>query len=90
MVHRLSFKYHFLHAFNDLDTDKAVGKYKSEENAFSFQIFFLVLNRFYSLLLGMFTFPLAIAFFHPLVVFGFEVLGADLLRAVRVFAEMLQ
>ena len=35
-------------------------------------------------------FPLAVALFHPLVVFGVEVLGADILRAVRVFPEVSQ
>ena len=46
MVHHPSFLYHFLHALYDFNADKAVGKDKSEEYAFGFQILFLVLNRF--------------------------------------------
>ena len=56
--------YHFFHAFYDLDANKAVGKDKSEEYAFRFQILFFVFNRFYALLFSPFTFPLAVAFLH--------------------------
>ena len=90
MVHHPSFLYHFLHALYDFNADKAVGKDKSEEYAFGFQILFLVLNRFLPLPFSPFTFPLAVASCHQPVVFGFEVLGADVLRAVRVLAEVSQ
>lgn len=90
MVHHPSFLYHFLHTLYDLDADKVVGKGKSEEYAFGFQILFFILNRFLPLPFRPFTFPLAVASCHQPVVFGFEVLGAGVLRAVRVLAEVPQ
>ena len=48
MVHHPPFFRHFLHAFYDLNTDKAVGEHKSEEDAFGFQIVLLVLNRLFA------------------------------------------
>ena len=88
MVHHTSFLYHFLHALYDLDTDKVVGEHKSEEDTFGFQIVLLVLNRLLPLLFRPLTFPLSVTLRHQLVVFGFEVGRANVLRAVRVLAEM--
>ena len=90
MVHQPSFRYHFLHALYDLDADKVVGEHKPEEDAFGFQIVLLVLNRLLPLLFSPFTFPLAVAFLHQLVVFGFEVGRANVLRAVRVLSEVAE
>ena len=90
MVHHPSFLYHFLNALYDLDADKAVGEHKSEEDAFGFQIVLLVLNRLLPLLFRPLTLPLQVAFSHQLVMFHFEVGRADVLRAVRVLAEMSQ
>lgn len=73
MVHRPSFLCHFFHALYDFDANKAVGKGKSEEYALSFQILFLVLNRFPALLFSPLMFPLQVALCHQLVVFNFEV-----------------
>ena len=69
MVHRPSFLCHFFHALYDFDANKAVGKGKSEEYALSFQILFLVLNRFPALLFSPLMFPLQVALCHQLVVF---------------------
>ena len=90
MVHYPPFFFHFLNALYDLDADKAVGEHKSEEDAFGFQIILLVLNRLLPLLLRPLTLPLQVAFSHQLVVFRFEVGRADVLRAVRILAEMTQ
>lgn len=90
MVHYPSFLHHFLHALYDLDADKAVGEHKSEEDAFGFQIILLVLNSLLPLLFRPLTLPLQVTLCHQLVVFRFEVGRADVLRAVRVFAEMPQ
>lgn len=61
MVHHPPFLHHFLHALYDLDADKAVGEHKPEENAFGFQIVFLVLNRLLPLLFR----PLTIFMYLP-------------------------
>ena len=90
MVHHPPFFRHFLHAFYDLNTDKAVGEHKSEEDAFGFQIVLLVLNRLLPLLFRPLTLPLQVTLCHQLVVFRFEVGMADVFRAVRVFSEMPQ
>ena len=90
MVHHPPFFFHFFHALYDLDANKAVGEHKSEEDAFGFQIVLLVLNRLLPLLFRPLTLPLQIALCHQLVVFRFEVGRADVLRAVRVLAEMTQ
>ena len=90
MVHRPSFLCHFFHALYDFDANKAVGKGKSEEYALSFQILFLVLNRFPALLFSPLMFPLQVALCHQLVVFNFEVGRANVFRAVCVLAEMTQ
>ena len=66
MVHRPSFLCHFFHALYDFDANKAVGKGKSEEYALSFQILFLVLNRFPALLFSPLMFPLQVALCHQL------------------------
>ena len=90
MVHQPSFLNHFLHAFNDFDKNKVVGKYKPEEHSFVFQIVLLVLNRLLPLLFRPLTLPLQVALCHQLVVFRFEVGRADVFRAVRVLAKMTQ
>ena len=61
MVHYPSFLHHFLHALYDLDADKAVGEHKSEEDAFSFQVVLLVLNRLFPLQFRPLALPLQVA-----------------------------
>ena len=90
MVHYPSFLHHFLHALYDLDADKAVGEHKSEEDAFSFQVVLLVLNRLFPLQFRPLALPLQVALCYQLVVFRFKVSRADVFRAVRVLAEMSQ
>ncbi len=90
MAHFRSFFRKLGYALQYTDAQCTVCKGDAKELAFEPAVFLFVFFRFLLPFPQLLPFPLAVALFHPLVVFGVEVLGADILRAVRVFPEVSQ
>ena len=90
VVHRLALQYHFLHALYDFDGDEFIGKHKSEEHAFLLEELLLVLDSLLTLLRCPLALQLLLPFRCQLVMEGFEVGRADVLRLTNVLAEVAQ
>ena len=90
MVQFRPFRCKLRHALQHTHLQSAVREGDAEEYAFEFAVCLLVFFRLADAFLQLLALYLLVALVHKSVVFGFEVGGADVLRAVRVLAEMPQ
>jgi len=78
------------HALQYTHLQSAVREGDAEEYAFEFAVCLLVFLRLADAFLQLLALYLLVALVHKSVVFGFEVGGANVLRAVRILAEVPQ